>query len=59
VHFAVTAVGTRWWAGSPTATARRPVYFVGAVLGASWGFFAFPMMNSGNYVVITASVTSA
>ena len=36
---------------------RRPVYFVGAVLGASWGFFAFPMMNSGNYVVITASVT--
>lgn len=36
---------------------RRPVYMVGAVLGATWGFFAFPMMNSGNYVVITAAVT--
>jgi metabolite-proton symporter len=36
---------------------RRPVYMVGAILGATWGFFAFPMMNSGNYVVITAAVT--
>jgi MFS family permease len=33
------------------------VYLVGAILGATWGFFAFPMMNSGNYVVITAAVT--
>jgi MFS family permease len=36
---------------------RRPVYLVGAVLGATWGFFAFPMMNSANYVVVTAAVT--
>lgn len=36
---------------------RRPVYMVGAILGATWGFFAFPMMNSGNYVVITVAVT--
>ncbi len=36
---------------------RRPVYIAGALLGASWGFFAFPMMNSANYVVVTASVT--
>jgi MFS family permease len=36
---------------------RRPVYMVGAVLGASWGFYAFPMMNSGNYVVITGAIT--
>lgn len=36
---------------------RRPVYMVGAVLGATWGFFAFPMMNSGNYAVVTAAVT--
>ena len=36
---------------------RRPVYLVGAILGATWGFFAFPMMNSGNYVVITAAIT--
>ena len=30
---------------------------VGAILGGTWGFFAFPMMNSGNYVVITAAIT--
>jgi len=36
---------------------RRPVYFVGAVACGTWGFFAFPMMNSGNYAVITAAVT--
>ncbi len=36
---------------------RRPVYTVGAVLGAAWGFFAFPMMNSGSYVVVTAAVS--
>ncbi|WP_303625066.1 MFS transporter [Mycolicibacterium arenosum] len=36
---------------------RRPVYLIGAILGATWGFFAFPMMNSGNYLVITAAVT--
>ena len=36
---------------------RRPVYMLGAVLGGTWGFFAFPMMNSGNYVVITAAIT--
>ena len=26
---------------------RRPVYIVGAVLASTWGFFAFPMMNTG------------
>ena len=36
---------------------RKPVYTFGAILGASWGFFAFPMMNSGNYAVVTAAVT--
>jgi MFS family permease len=36
---------------------RRPVYFVGAVGGACWGFFAFPMMNTGNYAMIIAAVT--
>jgi MFS family permease len=36
---------------------RRPVYFVGAALGTTWGFFAFPMMNTGNYVIVTAAVT--
>ncbi len=36
---------------------RRPVYMVGAVLGGTWGFFAFPMMNSGNYLIVTAAIT--
>ena len=53
VHFAVIPVVGRL----ADRFGRRPVYFVGAVLGATWGFFAFPMMNSGNYVVITAAVT--
>lgn len=35
---------------------RRPVYFVGALLAGTWGFFAFPMMNSGHYFVILSSI---
>ncbi|CQD20410.1 general substrate transporter [Mycobacterium lentiflavum] len=35
---------------------RRPVYFVGAVATATWGFFAFPMMNSGHNAVIMSAV---
>lgn len=35
---------------------RRPVYFFGAVTAATWGFFAFPMMNSGHNVVILLAV---
>ncbi|CAN3131029.1 MFS transporter [Mycobacterium sp. smrl_JER01] len=35
---------------------RRPVYIVGAVLAATWGFFAFPMMNSGDYLLILGAV---
>ncbi|OBF38631.1 MFS transporter [Mycobacterium sp. ACS1612] len=35
---------------------RRPVYFVGAVLAGTWGFFAFPMMNSANYLLIMSAV---
>lgn len=36
---------------------RKPVYMAGAVLGATWGFFAFPMMDTGNDLVIMAAVT--
>ncbi|HEX2212779.1 MAG TPA: MFS transporter [Mycobacterium sp.] len=35
---------------------RRPVYIVGAILGGTWGFFAFPMMNSGSYALIMAAI---
>ncbi len=35
---------------------RKPVYAAGALLGATWGFFAFPMMNTGNPLVIWAAI---
>lgn len=36
---------------------RRPVYLLGAIGAGAWGFFAFPMMNSGRYqLIITAIV---
>jgi len=37
---------------------RRPVYFVGALAAGTWGFFAFPMMNSANYLVIMGAIIS-
>lgn len=36
---------------------RRPVYMAGAVLGGTWGFFAFPMMDSGHDLMILAAIT--
>jgi 3-hydroxybutyrate dehydrogenase len=53
VHFAVIPLVGR----AADRFGRRPVYFVGAVLGANWGLFAFPMMNTGNYVAITGAIT--
>ncbi len=35
---------------------RRPVYLVGAVATGTWGFFAFPMMDSKNSLVIMSAV---
>ena len=35
---------------------RRPVYFVGAVLAGTWGFFAFPMMDTANDFIIIVAI---
>lgn len=35
---------------------RRPVYLVGALGAGAWGFFAFPMMNSGHYGLIIVAI---
>ena len=39
------------------AIGRKPVYMVGAVLGATWGFFAFPMLDTKNDLMILAAIT--
>jgi MFS family permease len=36
---------------------RKPVYLAGAVLGASWALFAFPMFDTENPVLITLAIT--
>ncbi len=35
---------------------RKPTYMLGAAAGATWGFFAFPMMDTRNDFLILASV---
>ncbi|TFD50537.1 MFS transporter [Cryobacterium frigoriphilum] len=36
---------------------RKPVYLAGAVLGSTWAFFAFPMFDTLNPVLIVAAIT--
>jgi MFS family permease len=36
---------------------RRPVYLTGAILSATWAFFAFPMFDTLNPVLIVVAVT--
>ncbi|GAA1948877.1 MFS transporter [Agromyces allii] len=36
---------------------RKPVYFAGAVLGATWALFAFPMFDSASPVLIVTAIT--
>ena len=36
---------------------RKPVYMAGAILGGTWGFFAFPMMDTKNDMIILAAIT--
>jgi MFS family permease len=52
VHFAVIPLVGRL----ADRVGRRPVYAVGTVLAATWGFFAFPMMDSANYLLIIAAI---
>jgi MFS family permease len=35
---------------------RRPIYIVGAIAAGTWGFFAFPMMNSDSNAIIMSAV---
>jgi MFS family permease len=53
VHFAVIPQVGRL----ADRVGRKPVYFAGAVLGATWAFFAFPMFDTLNPVLIVAAVT--
>ena len=39
------------------AFGRKPVYMAGAILGGTWGFFAFPMMDTKNDLIILAAIT--
>lgn len=36
---------------------RRPVYFAGAALSATWGFFAFSMFDTGSAAYVVLAVT--
>lgn len=35
---------------------RKPMYLIGVLLGATWGFIAFPMFESGNDIVILGGI---
>ncbi|MBF6179954.1 Proline porter II [Nocardia otitidiscaviarum] len=52
VHFAVIPMVGRL----SDRIGRRPVYFVGAATAATWGFFAFPMMDSEHNAVILFAI---
>ncbi|WP_284975908.1 MFS transporter [Arthrobacter sp. efr-133-TYG-104] len=36
---------------------RKPVYLIGAITGAAWPFFAFPMFDTRNPVIIVLATT--
>ncbi|MEE6175015.1 MFS transporter [Mycobacterium sp. 050134] len=52
VHFAIIPLAGRL----SDRFGRRPIYFVGAISACGWGFFAFPMMNSGRDLVIMSAI---
>ncbi|PPB48266.1 MFS transporter [Arthrobacter pityocampae] len=53
VHFAVIPQVGRL----SDSIGRKPVYLIGVVLGATWAFFAFPMFDTLNPVLIILAVT--
>lgn len=53
VHFLVIPVFGRL----SDRIGRRPVYAAGAILGATWAFFAFPLMDTAQPVVIWAAIS--
>ncbi len=53
VHFLVIPQ----WGRLSDRIGRRPVYAIGAVLGAAWAFFAFPLMSTGQPVVIWLAIS--
>ncbi len=52
VHFVVIPLAGR----AADRFGRRPVYLLGAIGAGAWGFFAFPMMNSGRYQLIMGAI---
>lgn len=52
VHF----IAIPLWGRLTDRVGRRPVYALGAVAGATWAFFAFPMMDTGEPVVIWLAI---
>jgi MFS family permease len=36
---------------------RRPVYLTGALLMVLWAFISYPLMNTGNYVLVVVALT--
>ena len=52
VHF----VAIPLWGRLSDRIGRRPVYAIGAVLGGAWGFFAFPLMQTAEPIIIWVAI---
>jgi MFS family permease len=52
VHFIFVPIVGRF----TDTVGRKPMYLVGVLLGATWGFIAFPMFETGNDIVILGGI---